>query len=115
MIQVLRLPHAGAGGSQTIPSLKKHIMRREIRYIDPEKNNQNLYFFLVYSFITMPDIMADGSVAAMRYKEHSQIADAKRLFQRIYGKKTGDNYQGVSNFNGIQLRQLLSMEAIQKK
>ncbi|KAA6364259.1 MAG: hypothetical protein EZS28_040214 [Streblomastix strix] len=32
----------GAGGGRTIPSLKKHIMRREIRYIDPEKNNQNL-------------------------------------------------------------------------
>ncbi|KAA6314995.1 MAG: hypothetical protein EZS28_055489, partial [Streblomastix strix] len=37
MIQVFRLPHAGAGGGRTIPSLKKHIMRREIRYIDPEK------------------------------------------------------------------------------
>ncbi|KAA6373002.1 MAG: hypothetical protein EZS28_031471 [Streblomastix strix] len=42
MIQMFRLPHAGAGGGRTIPSLKKHIMRREIRYIDPEKNNQNL-------------------------------------------------------------------------
>ncbi|KAA6314233.1 MAG: hypothetical protein EZS28_055617, partial [Streblomastix strix] len=31
MIQVFRLPHAGAGGGRTIPSLKKHIMRREIR------------------------------------------------------------------------------------
>ncbi|KAA6367950.1 MAG: hypothetical protein EZS28_036523, partial [Streblomastix strix] len=92
MIQVFRLPHAGVGGGRTIPSLKKHIMRREIRYIDPEKNNQNLCFFLAYSFITMPDIKADvaadgSAIAAKRYKEHSRIAEAKRLFQRIYGKK----------------------------
>ncbi|KAA6366550.1 MAG: hypothetical protein EZS28_037923 [Streblomastix strix] len=96
MIQVFRLPHAGAGGGRTIPSLKKHIMRREIRYIDPEKNNQNLCFFLAYSFITMPDIKAEGSVAAKRYKEHSRIAEAKRLFQRIYGKKIDDNYNGFN-------------------
>ncbi|KAA6354866.1 MAG: hypothetical protein EZS28_049607 [Streblomastix strix] len=102
MIQVFRLPHAGAGGGgRTIPSLKKHIMRREIRYIDPEKNNQNLCFFLEYSFISMPDIKADvaadGSViAAKRYKEHSRIAEAKRLFQRIYGKKIDDNYNGFN-------------------
>ncbi|KAA6364532.1 MAG: hypothetical protein EZS28_039941, partial [Streblomastix strix] len=94
MILVFRLPHAGAGGGRTIPSLKKHIMRREIRYIDLEKNNQNLCFFLAYSFITMPDIKAEGSVAAKRYKEHSRIAEAKRLFQRIYGKKIDDNYNG---------------------
>ncbi|KAA6370165.1 MAG: hypothetical protein EZS28_034308 [Streblomastix strix] len=94
MIQVFRLLHAGAGGGRTIPSLKKHIMRREIRYIDPEKNNQNICFFLAYSFITMPDIKAEGSVAAKRYKEYSRIAEAKRLFQRIYGKKIDDNYNG---------------------
>ncbi|KAA6382448.1 MAG: hypothetical protein EZS28_022024, partial [Streblomastix strix] len=92
MIQVFRLPHAGAGGgSRTIPSLKKHIMRREIRYIDPEKNNQNLCFFLAYSFIKMPDIKADGSVVAKRYKEHSRIAEAKRIFQRIYVRKVIDS------------------------
>ncbi|KAA6396637.1 MAG: hypothetical protein EZS28_007838 [Streblomastix strix] len=67
----------GAGG-RTIPSLKKHIMRREIRYIDPEKNDQNLCFYPAYSFITMPDInvevVADSSaIAAKRYKEHSHI------------------------------------------
>ncbi|KAA6333021.1 MAG: hypothetical protein EZS28_053216, partial [Streblomastix strix] len=90
------LPHAGAGGGRTIPSLKKHFMRREIRYIDPEKNNQNLCFFLAYSFITMPDIKAEGSVAAKRYKEYSRIAEAKRLFQRIYGKKIDDNYNGFN-------------------
>ncbi|KAA6311135.1 MAG: hypothetical protein EZS28_056185, partial [Streblomastix strix] len=73
MIQVFRLPHAGAGGGgRTIPSLKKHFMRREIRYIDPEKNNQNLCLFLAYSFITMPDIKAEGSVSAKRYKEQSR-------------------------------------------
>ncbi|KAA6385457.1 MAG: hypothetical protein EZS28_019016 [Streblomastix strix] len=72
IIQVFRLPHAGAGGGRTIPSLKKHIMRREIRYIDPEKNNQNLCFFLAYSFITIPDIKAEGSVTDKHYKEHSQ-------------------------------------------
>ncbi|KAA6385543.1 MAG: hypothetical protein EZS28_018929 [Streblomastix strix] len=77
MIQVFRLPRAGAGGGRTTPSLKKHIMRREIRYIDPQKNNQNLCFFLAYSFNTMPDIKAKGSVAAKRYKEHSHIAEAK--------------------------------------
>ncbi|KAA6402853.1 MAG: hypothetical protein EZS28_001620 [Streblomastix strix] len=96
MIQVFRLPHAGAGGGRTIPSLKKHILRREIRYIDPEKNNQNLCFFLAYSFITMPDIKAEGSVAAKRHKEHSRIAETKRLFQRINGKKIGDNYNGYN-------------------
>ncbi|KAA6353113.1 MAG: hypothetical protein EZS28_051360, partial [Streblomastix strix] len=109
MIQVFRLPHAGAGGCRTIPSLKKHIMRREIRYIDPERNNQNLCFFLAYSFITMPDIKADvaaesldgpvgtgSAIVAKRYKEHSRIAEAKRLFQRIYGKKIDDNYQGFN-------------------
>ncbi|KAA6369348.1 MAG: hypothetical protein EZS28_035124, partial [Streblomastix strix] len=97
MIQVFRFPHAGAGGGgRTISSLKKHIMRRKIRYIDPEKNNQNLCFFLAYSFITMPDIKAEGSVAAKRYKEHSRIAEAKRQFQRIYGKKIDDNYNGFN-------------------
>ncbi|KAA6377038.1 MAG: hypothetical protein EZS28_027437 [Streblomastix strix] len=87
MIQVLRLPHAGAGGGRTIPSLKKHIMRREIRYIDSEKKNQNLCFFLAYSFITMPDIKAEGSVAAKRYKENSRIAEAKRLFKESMARK----------------------------
>ncbi|KAA6384463.1 MAG: hypothetical protein EZS28_020009, partial [Streblomastix strix] len=92
MIQVFRLPHAGAGGGRTIPSLKKHITRREIRYIDPEKNNQNLCFFLAYSFITMPDIKADvaadgSTIAAKRYKEHSRIAEAKRLFKESMEKK----------------------------
>ncbi|KAA6392587.1 MAG: hypothetical protein EZS28_011887 [Streblomastix strix] len=101
MIQVFRLSHAGAGGGRTIPSLKKHIMRREIRYIDPEKNNQNLCFFLAYSFIMMPDIKADvaadgSTIAAKRYKERSRIAEAKRLFQRICGKKIDDNYQSFN-------------------
>ncbi|KAA6400383.1 MAG: hypothetical protein EZS28_004086 [Streblomastix strix] len=87
MAWVFRLPHVGAMGGRTISSLKKRIMRREIRYIDPEKNNQNLCFFLAYSFITMPDIKADGTtIAATRYKEHSCIAEIKRLFERIYGK-----------------------------
>ncbi|KAA6375309.1 MAG: hypothetical protein EZS28_029165 [Streblomastix strix] len=115
MIQVFRLPHAGAGGVRTIPSLKKHIMRREIRYIDTEKNNQNLCFFLAYSFIMMPDIKAEGSVAAKRYKEHSRIAEAKRLFQRIHGKRIDDNYNGNNGKNWQLFEQLLSMEAIQKK
>ncbi|KAA6401548.1 MAG: hypothetical protein EZS28_002929 [Streblomastix strix] len=122
MIQVFRLPHAGAGGGRTISSLKKHIMRREIRYIDPEKNNQNLCFFLAYSFITMPDIKADvaansSSIAAKRYKEHSRIAEAKRQFQRIQGMKIDDNYQGI-NFSteqiNFQFGHLLFMEAVQK-
>ncbi|KAA6373445.1 MAG: hypothetical protein EZS28_031028 [Streblomastix strix] len=43
------------------------------------------------------DVAADGSaIAAKRYKEHSQIAEAKRIFQRIYGKKIDDNYQGFN-------------------
>ncbi|KAA6396528.1 MAG: hypothetical protein EZS28_007942 [Streblomastix strix] len=71
MIQVFRLSHAGAG-KRTISSLKNQIMRRGIRYIDPEKINLNLCFFLAYSVITMPDIKADGSaIASKRYKEHS--------------------------------------------
>ncbi|KAA6361647.1 MAG: hypothetical protein EZS28_042826 [Streblomastix strix] len=120
MIQVFRLPHVGAGGGRTIPSLKKHIMKREIRYIDPEKNNQNLCFFLAYSFITMPDIKAEGSVTAKRYKEHSRIAEAKRQFQRIYGKKIDDNYNGGNNSGNLndstsQFWKLLFLEAIQKK
>ncbi|KAA6377795.1 MAG: hypothetical protein EZS28_026680 [Streblomastix strix] len=33
------------------------------------------------------DDAADGStVAAKRYKEYSHVAEANRLFQRIYGK-----------------------------
>ncbi|KAA6357914.1 MAG: hypothetical protein EZS28_046559 [Streblomastix strix] len=44
----------------------------------------------------MPDVKAAGSVAAKRYKEHSRIAEAKRLFQRIYGKKIDDNYNGFN-------------------
>ncbi|KAA6404267.1 MAG: hypothetical protein EZS28_000206 [Streblomastix strix] len=76
IVQVFRLPHAGAGGGRTIPSLEKHIMMREIRYIDPEKNNQNLCFFLAYSFITMPDIKADvaadgSAIPAKRQKLQS--------------------------------------------
>ncbi|KAA6383253.1 MAG: hypothetical protein EZS28_021220 [Streblomastix strix] len=119
MIQVFRLPHVGAGGGRTIPSLKKHIMRRKIRYIGLEKNNQNLCFFLAYSFITMPDIKAEGSVGAKRYMEHSRIAEAKRLFQRICGKKIDHNYNG-NNGRNWQLfeqlfKQLLTMEVIQKK
>ncbi|KAA6393330.1 MAG: hypothetical protein EZS28_011141 [Streblomastix strix] len=90
---MFRLPHAGAGGSRTIPSLKKHIMRQEIRYIDSEKNNQNLCFFLAYSFITMPNIKADAAadgsaIAAKRYKEHSRIAEAKRLFKESMARKS---------------------------
>ncbi|KAA6389832.1 MAG: hypothetical protein EZS28_014640 [Streblomastix strix] len=81
MNQVFRLPHAGAGGGRKIPSFKKYIMRRKFRYIDPGKNNQNQCIFQAYSFITMPDIKAEGSVAAKRYKEHSCIAEDKRLFQ----------------------------------
>ncbi|KAA6368575.1 MAG: hypothetical protein EZS28_035898, partial [Streblomastix strix] len=97
MIQVFILSHAGAGGGgRTISSQRKHIMRREIRYIDPEKNNQNLCFFLAYSFITMPDIKTEDSVAAKRYKEHSRIAVAKQLFQRINGKKIDYNYEGFN-------------------
>ncbi|KAA6373992.1 MAG: hypothetical protein EZS28_030480 [Streblomastix strix] len=116
MIQVFRLPHAGAGGGgRTIPSLKMHIMWREIRYIDSEQNNQNLCFFLAYSFITMRDIKAEGSVSAKRYKEHSRIAEAKRLFQRIYGKEIDDNYNGNNGRNWQLFEQLLSMELIQKK
>ncbi|KAA6378633.1 MAG: hypothetical protein EZS28_025840 [Streblomastix strix] len=43
------------------------------------------------------DVAADGSaIVAKRYKEHSRIAEAKRLFQRIYGKKIDDNYQGFN-------------------
>ncbi|KAA6403025.1 MAG: hypothetical protein EZS28_001441 [Streblomastix strix] len=85
MIQMFRLPHAGAGGSRTIPSLKKHNMRREIRNIDPEKNNQNLCFFLAYSFITMPyikaDVAADGSaIVAKRYKEHSLVQGSPKSY-----------------------------------
>ncbi|KAA6404166.1 MAG: hypothetical protein EZS28_000303 [Streblomastix strix] len=80
MIQMFHLPHAGAGG-RTIPSLKKHIMRREFRYIEREKK-QNLCFFLAYSFITMQeikaDVTADGSAIAVKhYKDHSRIAEAK--------------------------------------
>ncbi|KAA6392018.1 MAG: hypothetical protein EZS28_012455 [Streblomastix strix] len=85
---MFRLLHAGAGG-RTIPSLKKHIMKREIRYIDHQKNNQNLCFFLAYSFITIPnikaDVAADGSaIAAKCYMENSRIAEVKRLFKRLF-------------------------------
>ncbi|KAA6404181.1 MAG: hypothetical protein EZS28_000290 [Streblomastix strix] len=76
MILEFRLPHADAEGGRTIPLLKKHIMRREIRYVDPEKNNQNLCFFLAYSFITMldikADVAADGSAIAAKLAQGSQ-------------------------------------------
>ncbi|KAA6382598.1 MAG: hypothetical protein EZS28_021876 [Streblomastix strix] len=89
LIQVFRLPHAGAGGGVTIPSLKKHIMRREIRYIDPEKNNQNLCFFVAYSFITMPDIKADvasdGSAIAAKHIRTPNFINLwiKQLFKEV--------------------------------
>ncbi|KAA6397384.1 MAG: hypothetical protein EZS28_007089 [Streblomastix strix] len=43
------------------------------------------------------DIAADGfAIDAKRYKEYSRIAEAKRLFQRIYSKKIDDNYNGFN-------------------
>ncbi|KAA6381592.1 MAG: hypothetical protein EZS28_022882 [Streblomastix strix] len=42
------------------------------------------------------DIKEDGAVAAKCYMEHSRIVEAKRIFQRIYGKKIVVNYQGFN-------------------
>ncbi|KAA6372968.1 MAG: hypothetical protein EZS28_031503, partial [Streblomastix strix] len=81
MLFVFRYPLAGAA----IPSLKQHIKRREIYYVDCKVN---LCFWTAYSFITMPN------TKDKRWKDCSRIAEAKRIFQRVNGVEFRDNYQG---------------------
>ncbi|KAA6392440.1 MAG: hypothetical protein EZS28_012035 [Streblomastix strix] len=47
--------------------------------------------------IVAPDIKADGSVGAKRYKDHLRIAEAKRLFQRIYDKKFDGSHKVIDS------------------
>ncbi|KAA6332233.1 MAG: hypothetical protein EZS28_053301, partial [Streblomastix strix] len=81
MLFVFRYPLAGAA----IPSLKQHIKRKEIYYVDYKVN---LCFWTAYSFITMPNSKHK------RWKDCSRIAEAKHIFQRVNGVEFRDNYQG---------------------
>ncbi|KAA6369445.1 MAG: hypothetical protein EZS28_035028, partial [Streblomastix strix] len=78
---VFRFPLAGAA----IPSLKQHIKRREIYYVDCKVN---LCFWTAYSFIAMPNSKDK------RWKDCCRIAEAKRIFSRVTGMEFRDNYQG---------------------
>ncbi|KAA6320692.1 MAG: hypothetical protein EZS28_054650, partial [Streblomastix strix] len=78
---IFRYPLAGAA----IPSLRQHIQRRDIYYVDCKVN---LCFWTAYSFITMPNSKDK------RWNDCSRIAEAKRIFQRVNGVEFRDNYQG---------------------
>ncbi|KAA6389758.1 MAG: hypothetical protein EZS28_014714 [Streblomastix strix] len=62
MIWIYKFSLAGAA----IPSLQKHIKRREVYYVECK---QNLRFFTAYSFITMPNSKEK------RWKDCSRIAE----------------------------------------
>ncbi|KAA6370602.1 MAG: hypothetical protein EZS28_033871, partial [Streblomastix strix] len=79
-------------GGAAIPSLKQHIKRREIYYVDCKVN---LCFWTAYSFITMPNSKDK------RWKDGSRIAEAKRIFHRVNGVEFRDNYQGFDFVNDI--------------
>ncbi|KAA6398613.1 MAG: hypothetical protein EZS28_005858 [Streblomastix strix] len=81
MLFIFRYPLAGAA----IPSLKQHIKRIKIYYVDCKVN---LCFLNAYSFITMPNSKDK------RWKDCSRIAEAKRIFSRVNGVEFRDNYQG---------------------
>ncbi|KAA6365209.1 MAG: hypothetical protein EZS28_039265, partial [Streblomastix strix] len=88
MFFVFQYPLGGAA----IPSLKQHIKRREIYYVDCKVN---LCFWTAYSFITMPNSKEK------RWKDCSRIAEAKRAFSRVNGVEFRDNYQGFDFVNDI--------------
>ncbi|KAA6390130.1 MAG: hypothetical protein EZS28_014343 [Streblomastix strix] len=79
--------------------IRNHIIQMQQRTIMDNKEKIVGIFSIMIQMFRLPhagagDIKAEGSaIAAKRYKEHSRIAEAKRLFQRIYGKKIDDNYQ----------------------
>ncbi|KAA6370667.1 MAG: hypothetical protein EZS28_033806, partial [Streblomastix strix] len=79
-------------GGAAIPSLKQHIKRREIYYVDCKVN---LCFWTAYSFITMPNSKDK------RWKDCSRIVEAKRIFHRVNGVEFRDNYQGFDFVNDI--------------
>ncbi|KAA6359550.1 MAG: hypothetical protein EZS28_044923, partial [Streblomastix strix] len=81
MLFVFRYPLAGAA----IPSLKQHIKRRKIYYVDCKVNP---CFWTAYSFITMPNTKDN------RWKDCSRIAEAKRIFSKVNEVEFRDNYQG---------------------
>ncbi|KAA6360308.1 MAG: hypothetical protein EZS28_044165, partial [Streblomastix strix] len=97
MIWIYRFSLASAA----IPSLQKHIKRREVYYVECK---QNLCFFTAYSFITMPNSKEK------RLKDCSRIAEWKRIFKRIYGKEFDDLYQGF-NF-ATDIEQFIDSEQI---
>ncbi|KAA6404423.1 MAG: hypothetical protein EZS28_000044 [Streblomastix strix] len=80
MLFIFRYSLAGAA----IPSLKQHIKRREIYYVDCKVNQ---CFWTAYSFITIPN------TKDKRWKDYSRIAEAKRIFQKVNGVEFRDNYQ----------------------
>ncbi|KAA6401134.1 MAG: hypothetical protein EZS28_003344 [Streblomastix strix] len=79
-------------GGAAIPSLKQHIKRREIYYVDCKVN---LCFWTAYSFITMPNSKDK------QWKDSSRIAEAKRIFFRDNRVEFRDNYQGFDFVNDI--------------
>ncbi|KAA6354965.1 MAG: hypothetical protein EZS28_049508, partial [Streblomastix strix] len=70
MFFAFRYPLAGAA----IPSLKQHIKRREIYYVDCKDK---------------------------RWKDSSRIAEAKRIFNRVLGQEFHDSYIGFDFVNEI--------------
>ncbi|KAA6383949.1 MAG: hypothetical protein EZS28_020525 [Streblomastix strix] len=83
MIWIYRFSLADAA----IPSLQKHIKRREVYYVECK---QNLCFFTAYSFITMPNFKEK------RWKDCSRIAEGKRISKRTCRKKFDDLYYGFN-------------------
>ncbi|KAA6361809.1 MAG: hypothetical protein EZS28_042664, partial [Streblomastix strix] len=97
MIWIYKFSLAGAA----IPSLQKHIKRREVYYVECKLN---LCFFTAYSFITMPNSKEK------RLEDCSRIAEGKRIFKRIYGKEFDDLYQSF-NF-ATDIDELIEKEQI---
>ncbi|KAA6400470.1 MAG: hypothetical protein EZS28_004009 [Streblomastix strix] len=83
-----------------ILSIKQHIKRKEIYYIDQKVN---LCFRTAYTFITIPNSKDK------RWKNCSRIAEAKGIFSRVNEVEFRENYQGfdfvadIDNFiNNVQ-------------
>ncbi|KAA6365471.1 MAG: hypothetical protein EZS28_039002, partial [Streblomastix strix] len=89
MLFVFGYPLAGAA----IPSLKQHIKRRQIYYVDCKVN---LCIWTAYSFITM------SNSKDKRWIDCSRIAEAKGIFSRINRVDFRDNYQGFEFVRDIE-------------
>ncbi|KAA6371405.1 MAG: hypothetical protein EZS28_033068 [Streblomastix strix] len=88
MFFAFRYPLAGAA----TPSLKQHIKRKEIYYVDYKVN---LCFWTAYSFIRMPN------TKDKRWKDSSRIAETKHFFNRVMRQEFHDNYKGFDFVNDI--------------